>query len=412
MELLHPRCAGMDVSKTDAKVCLRVVPEGKVRAVEEISTWSSMPAQILRLRDYLVEQRVTNVVMEATSDYWKPFYYLLEDGPFELQLVNAREAKNVPGRKTDVSDAAWLAQLGAHGLLRASFVPPPQIRQLRDLTRTRTTLTRDRARQVQRIEKRLEDAGIKLSVVISDLGGVTGRAILQALVEGERDPAKLARLAVGTARKKIPQLTQALDGRFTDHHAFLIATHLTLIDQYDTSIAQLTARIEELMEPFQVIRELIITIPGIAVATADVVIAETGADMTRFPTPGHLASWAGVCPGQNESAGKKRTSKVRPGNRHLKGALGACAMSIAKQKQTFLSAKYRRLVRSRGKQKAIVALERTLLTLIWTMLTTGTLYEEPGPNWYTRQHPERAKNRALRQLHALGYNITLTPIGA
>jgi len=411
MEVLHPRCAGLDVSKKDVKVCVRVVPVGRVRAKTQVSTWSSMPAEVAKLREYLIEQDVTCVVMEATGDYWKPFFYVLEDGPFEVMLVNAHDAKNVPGRKTDVSDAAWLAQLGAHGLLRASFVPDEPIRRLRDLTRTRTAITRARVRETQRLEKVLEDAGVKLSVVVSDITGTTGRSILTALVAGERDPEVLADLAVRTLRAKIPELSASLAGRFTEHHAFLVATHLRLIDQHDQAIAAVTARIEDLMAPFQPARDLIVSIPGIGVPTADIVIAETGADMARFPTPGHLASWAGVCPGHNESAGKSRSTKARPGNRHLKGALGASAMSIAAQKHTFLAVKYRRLARNRGKQKAIVAIERTLLTIIWTMLTTGALYDEPGPDWYSRQHPDRAKRRALRQLHDLGYDVTLTPKG-
>lgn len=412
MEVLHPRCAGLDVSKKDVKVCVRIVPDGKTRAGIQVSTWSSMPAEVLRLRDFLIEQAVTCVVMEATGDYWKPFYYVLEDGPFEVMLVNARDAKNVPGRKTDVSDAAWLAQLCAHGLLRPSFVPPEPIRQLRDLTRTRTAVTRARVREIQRLEKVLEDAGIKLSIVVSDICGVTGRAILTALCAGQRDPDVLADLAVRSLRAKIPRLRAALAGRFTEHHAFLVTTHLRLIDQHDAAITSLTARIEDLMVPFQPARELIVSIPGIAIPTADVVIAETGADMSRFPSPGHLASWAGVSPGHNESAGRNRSTRTRPGNRHLKGALGASAMSIAAHPNTFLSVKYRRLVHSRGKQKALVAIERTLLTIIWTMLTSGALYDEPGPDWYTRQHPERAKRHALRQLQDLGYNVTITPTGA
>lgn len=412
MEVLHPRCAGLDLSKKDAKVCLRIVPPGKVRAVTEVSTWSSMPADILALRQYLIDHQVTCAVMEATGDYWKPFYYVLEDAGFEVMLVNAHDAKNVPGRKTDVSDAAWLAQLGAHGLLRASFVPPAPIRALRDLTRTRTAITRERVREVQRLEKVLEDSGIKMSVVVSDITGTTGRAILAALVAGERDPAVLADLSVRTLRAKIPALTQALAGRFTDHHAFLVATHLQLIDGYDVTIASVTARIEELMAPFQAARKLITSIPGIGVPTADVIIAETGSDMTRFPTPGQLASWAGVCPGHNESAGRVRSSRARPGNRHLKGALGASALSIARQKDTFLAARYRRLARTRGKQKALVATERTLLTIIWTMLTTGALYDDPGPDWHTRHDPERAKRRAISQLRELGYDITINPAGA
>lgn len=414
MEILHPRCAGLDVSKADVKVCVRVIPEGRVRAKSVVSTWSAMPADVARLRAYLIEQGVTCVVMEATGDYWKPFFYVLEDMPgVEVMLVNARDAKNVPGRKTDVSDASWLATLGAHGLLRASFVPNEHVRRLRDLTRARTAITRERARIAQRLEKVLEDAGIKLSLVASDITGTSGRAILGAMVAGERDPGVLAELSVRTLRAKIPQLQAALAGRFTDHHAFLVATHLSMMDQHDAAIESVTARIEELMVPFEGARQLLVSIPGIGTATADVVIAETGADMARFPTPGNLASWAGVCPGQNESAGKKRKSKTRPGNRHLKGALGASALSIARMRNTeFLPVKYHRLARSIGKQKAIVATERTLITIIWTLLSTGAFYDEPGPNWYTRQHPERAKRRAIRTLDDLGYDVTITPRGA
>lgn len=412
MEVLHPRCAGLDLSKRDAKACVRIVPPGKVRATEEITTWSSMTGDILALRDHLIAAQVTCVVMEATGAYWKPFYYLLEDGPFEVMLVNAHDAKNLPGRKTDVSDAAWLAQLSAHGLLRASFVPPPPIRELRDLTRTRTAITRERTREAQRLEKILEDAGIKLSVVAADITGMSGRAILAAMVAGERDPAVLADLSVRQLRAKIPALTQALQGRFTDHHAFLVDLHCKLIDQHTAAIDTLTGRIEEAMIPFRAARDLIASIPGIGVPTADVIIAETGADMTVFPTPGQLASWAGVCPGHHESAGRKKSSKTRPGDRWLKGALGAAALSIARHPGTFLHVKYQRLAKSRGKAKAVVAIEHTLLTLVWTMLTTGSYYTEPGPDYYTRRNPERAKNHAIRQLEALGYAVTIHPCEA
>ena len=409
MELLHPRCAGLDLSKADAKVCVRVVEPGKRRARETITTWSSMTVSILALREHLITERVSCVVMEATGDYWKPFYYVLEDGPFEVKLVNAHEAKNVPGRKTDVSDAAWLARLGAHGLVRASFVPPEPIRQLRDLTRTRTAITRERTREAQRLEKVLEDAGIKLSVVASEITGASGRKILRAMVAGERDPAVLADLSLQRLRVKIPALTQALDGRFTEHHAFLVKLHLDLIDQHTAAINTVTERIEEAMIPFRGARELICSIPGIAVPTADVIIAETGADMSVFGAPGRLASWAGVCPGHHESAGRKKSSKTRPGNRWLKGALGVAALSIARHPGTFLNAKYRRLVKSRGKAKAVVAIEHTLLTLVWNLLTTGAYYDDPGPDYYLRRQPERAKNRALHQLHALGYEVILQP---
>lgn len=413
MEVLHPRCAGLDLSKRDAKVCVRIVPEGKVRAIETVTTWPSMTGGILALRDHLIAAGVTCVVMEATGVYWKPFYYLLEDAPFEVMLVNARDAKNLPGRKTDVSDAAWLAQLAAHGLLRASFVPPPPIRVLRDLTRTRTVLARDRAREAQRLEKVLEDAGIKLAAVASDITGVSSRRILAAMVDGQRDPAVLADLSVRGLREKIPALTRALlPGRFTEHHAFLVELHCTMIDHHDAAIAALTRRIEEAMIPFRATRELICSIPGIGVTTADVIIAETGADMTVFPTPGRLASWAGVCPGHRESAGRAKPAKARPGDRWLKGALGASAMSIASHSGTFLHVKYQRLARSRGRSKAIVAIEHTLLNVVWAMLTNGTYYVDPGPDYYTRRNPDRARNHALRQLNNLGYHVTLQPSGA
>lgn len=412
MEVLHPRCAGLDLSKRDAKVCVRLAPPGGGRATEEITTWSSMTGSILTLRDHLIAAQVTCVVMEATGDYWKPFYYLLEDGPFEVMLVNARDAKNLPGRKTDVSDAAWLAQLAAHGLLRASFVPPVPIRQLRDLTRTRTAITRERTREAQRLEKVLEDAGIKLSIVATDITGTSGRAILSAMVAGQRDPAVLADLAVRRLRDKIPVLTRALEGRFGDHHAFLVELHLGLIEQHTAAIAKITARIEETMSPFLAIRDLLCSIPGIGRPTADVIIAETGADMSVFPTAGHLASWAGVCPGHHESAGRSKSSKTRPGDRHLKGALGAAALSIARHPGTFLNAKYRRLAKNRGKARAIVAMERTLLTLTWTMITNGVFYDDPGPDFYTRRNPQRAIDRAIHQLTTLGYNVTIEPLGA
>jgi len=346
-------------------------------------------------------------VMEATGDYWKPFYYLLEDAGFELILVNARHVKNLPGRKTDVADATWLAQLGAHGLVRGSFVPPEPIRHLRDLTRARTAITRERSREAQRLEKLLEDAGIKLSSVASDILGVSGRLMLEALIAGDRDPAALADLAKRRLRSKIPALTEALTGRFTEHHAFLARVHLNLIDQHTAAIDRLTARIETLLEPFRGFHDLVCTIPGIAALTADVIVAETGADMTRFPTAGHLASWAGTTPGNNESAGKVKSSKTRPGNPYLQGALGAAAMACAQNPSTYLGARYRRIATRRGPQKANVATQRCMLTAIWHMGSTGTLYDDPGPDYYTRLNPERTKNRAIHQLEAMGYQVRL-----
>jgi len=411
MEVVHVRCAGLDISKKDAKVCVRVAGSGRRKAVETVTTWGSTTNQVLALREYLVGEQVTCAVLEATGDYWKPFYYLLEDAGFEVLLVNARHVKNLPGRKTDVADATWLAQLGAHGLVRGSFVPPEPIRQLRDLTRARTAITRERGREVQRLEKLLEDAGIKLSSVASDILGVSGRAMLEALIAGQRDPAALADLAKRRLRSKIPALTEALTGRFTDHHAFLVRVHLDLIDRHSGAIEEITDRIEVVIEPFQGFRDLICTIPGIGSLTADVVVAETGADMTRFPTAGHLASWAGTSPGHNESAGRVKSSKTRPGNPYLQGALGAAAMACAQNPSTYLGARYRRIALRRGPQKANVAIQRSMLTAIWHMGRTGTLYDDPGAEFFTRLHPDRAKNRALHQLETMGYHVTLDRVG-
>jgi transposase len=408
MEVLHARCAGLDISKKDAKVCVRIAGAGRRKTVEAVTTWGSMTSQILALRDHLAAQQVTCVVMEATSDYWKPFYYLLEDLPgVEVLLVNARHVKTLPGRKTDVADATWLAQLGAHGLVRGSFVPPAEIRQLRDLTRTRTAVTRERAREAQRLEKLLEDAGIKLSAVASDILGVSGRAMLEALIAGDRDPAALADLAKRRLRAKIPELTEALNGRFGEHHAFLARVHLDLIDRHTAAINKLTARIEQVIEPFQAFRTLICTIPGISTLTADVIIAETGADMTRFPTAKHLAAWAGTTPGNNESAGKVKSSRTRPGNPYLQGALGAAAMACAQNPRTYYGARYRRIAARRGPKKANVAIQHSMLIAIWHMATTGTLYDDPGADYYTRLNPERARTRAIHQLEAMGYRVTL-----
>ncbi len=413
MDVIHARCAGIDISKKDAKVCVRIAGDNKRdKAQETVTTWSSMTNQILALREHLAQRQVTCVVMEATGDYWKPFYYLLEDLPgVDVMLVNARHVKTLPGRKTDVADATWLAQLGAHGLVRGSFVPPEPVRELRDLTRTRTAITRERSREVQRLEKLLEDAGIKLSSVATDIMGVSGRAMLQALIEGQREPVVLADLAKRRLRNKTPELVEALTGRFREHHAFLARMHLDLIDRHTAAINQLTERIEVVIEPFRGFRELICTIPGISTLVADVITAETGADMTRFPTAGHLASWAGVCPGHHESAGRIKSTKTRPGNPYLKGALGTAAMAAGRSKDTYLGARYRRLAARRGKSKAIVAIEHTILIVIWNTAHTGALYDDPGADYYTSIQPQRTKRRAISQLEAMGYHVTLDRTG-
>jgi transposase len=408
MEVVHRRCAGIDIAKRGATVCVRVAGSGRRRTVETVSTWGSMTNQILALREHLIAEQVSCVAMEATGDYWKPFYYLLEDAGFELLLANARHVKNMPGRKSDVSDAAWLAQLAAHGLVRGSLVPPPPLRELRDLTRTRTGWVRDRSREIARLERLLEDAGIKLSSVASELNGVSCRAMLAALIAGERDPAVLANLAQRRLRPKIPMLVEALTGRFSDHHAYLARMHLEAIDRHNARIADIEGRMEALMQPFQAFRELICSIPGISRTVADVIIAETGGDLTRFPTAEHLTSWAGVCPGSHESAGRVKSTKTRAGNPHLKGALGVAALAVARNPYgSYLGAKYRRIASRRGPSKAIVAIERAMLVIIWQMSRTGAFYQDLGPDYHMQRDPDRAKRRALSQLTKLGYKVTI-----
>ncbi len=411
MDIVHERAAGMDISKRDAKVSVRVPGPRAGTYTSKVTTWGATTQAILELREFLEREHVTVVVMEATSDYWKPFFYLLEE-TLPVMLVNAKAARNIPGRKTDVSDAAWLAQLAAHGLLRASFVPPEPIRELRDLTRARAIATRDRAREIQRLEKFLESSGIKLSSVVSDLTGVSSRDMLEALINGERNPNVLAGLARGTMRSKIPALVDALTGRFKPHHAFMARLHLDQIDAHTRAIEALTARIEEAMEPFREAREALATIPGVSQRIAEVIIAETGADMTVFETPARLASWAGVCPSAHESAGHIKSAHIMPGNKYLKAALGNAAMSAARTRNTYLAAKYRRITARAGRNKALVAVEHSILAAAWHMLSNGECYTDPGADHFNRINPTRAKNNAIKQLNNLGYNVTITPTAA
>ncbi|MET3933900.1 IS110 family transposase [Arthrobacter sp. OAP107] len=411
MDIVHERAAGMDISKRDAKVCLRVPGARAGTYTSTVTTWGSTSGQILELRDFLEREHVTTVVMEATSDYWKPFFYLFEE-TLPVMLVNAKAARNIPGRKTDVSDAAWLAQLAAHGLLRASFIPPEPIRDLRDLTRARSTATRDRTREIQRLEKFLEGSGIKLSSVVSDLTGVSSRAMLEALIQGERHPEVLAGLAKGTLRSRIPALVDALTGRFKEHHAFMARLHLDQIDAQTRIIDALTDRIEEAMAPFRAARDFLATIPGVSLKVADVIIAETGADMTVFETPGRLASWAGVCPGSNESAGRIKSAHILPGNKYLKAALGTAALSVSRSKNTYLAAKYQRIKFRRSPMIAIVALQHSILTAVWHLLADGECYKDPGADYFTRLDPVKARTNAINKLNSLGYNVTLSPATA
>jgi transposase len=411
MDIVHERAAGIDISKRDAKICLRVPGKRPGTYTSTVTTWGATTAGILELRDFLEREHVTVVAMEATSDYWKPFFYLLEE-TLPVVLVNAKAARNIPGRKTDVSDAAWLAQLAAHNLIRASFVPPEPIRELRDLTRARSIATRDRAREIQRLEKFLESSGIKLSSVVADLTGVSSRAMLEALISGERDPEVLAGLARGTLRSKVPQLVDALTGRFKGHHAFMTRLHLDQIDAQTRIIEALTGRIEEAMAPFRAARDFLATIPGVSLRGAEVIIAETGADMSVFETPARLASWAGVCPGSNESAGRIKSAHILPGNKYLKAALGTAAMSAARSKNTYLAAKYRRITARRGPMKALVALEHSILNAVWHMLAEGECYADPGADHFSRIDPIKARNNAISKLNSLGFDVTITPAPA
>jgi transposase len=412
VEVLYARCAALDIGKKDLKACVRLPPvPGRRARRQEVRTFATTTNALLELRDWLIEQQVELVAMEATSDYWRGAFYLLEDA-LNVVLVNAAHAKGLPGRKTDVADAAWLCQLGECGLLKASFVPPEPVRQLRDLTRYRTTLAAERTRELSRLEKELEDAGIKLTAVTSKVDGVSVRQMLAAMIDGEADVHVLAEMAKGRMRRKIPELVEALTGSFSEHHAFLCRMHLERIDQISASILELSARIEEAMRPFAAQLELLQTIPGIGQANAEVIIAETGADMTVFPTAAHLASWAGTVPGHNESAGKRRPGKTRHGNRWLAGALGIAALSASRTKDTYLSARYRRLVPRTGKAKALVALQHSMLIATWHMLTDNVPYHDLGGAYFEQLNPDRAKHRAIVQLRRLGYDVELTPIPA
>jgi transposase len=408
VECLVERCAGLDIGKADLKACVRV-PGSRGGRRSETRTFATTSGALLGLREWLIEQGVTVVAMEATGDYWKPPYYLLE-GQFEVQLLNAAHMRNVPGRKTDVSDAAWIAQLVEHGLVRPSFVPPPPIRRLRDLTRYRSALIGERTREKQRVEKVLEDAGIKLSVFISDIFGVSGRAMLAALIGGQRDPRVLAEYARARMRRKIPALVEALTGRFGGHHAFLCRTMLAHIDALNATIAEVTTQIEAEMTPFQAIADRLDTIPGVNQRAAQTIIAEVGVDMSRFPTAAHLASWAGVCPGNNESAGKHHSGRTRKGDSWLRAALGEAAAAGVGTKDSYLQAQYRRLAGRRGKKRALVAVGHTILVATWHMISKEVDYQDLGPTHFlTRIDPVRQTRRLVNQLNQLGYQVQLNP---
>jgi transposase len=412
-EELIERVAALDIGKAELVCCVRVPGEGKRgRRLQEVRTYTTMTRSLLVLADRLGELGVTRVVMEATSDYWKAPFYLLEAHGFEVWLVNARDVKHLPGRpKTDRLDAVWLAKVAERQMLRPSFVPPPAIRRLRDVARYRADLVGVRTAEKQRVEKLLEDAHIKLSVVASDIFGVSGRAMLAALIAGERDPKVLAELARGRMRAKRSVLEEAFTGVFTDHHGFLLARMLGRVDGLDADIAELDHKLEELIIPFTAAADRLDEITGVGRTAACAIIAEVGVDMGRFPTPGHLASWARFAPGVKQSAGKtKGKSSTGHGNPYLARVLGEAA-AAAGRTDTFLGERYRRIARRRGAKRAIVAVGRSILIIIWHLLADpDARFHDLGAGFYhTRINPERAKRNHIRQLEALGYKVTLQP---
>jgi len=410
MDTLYPRCAGIDVHKNNVVVCIRCCDRPR-KVFEEVRTFSTMTADLLALADWLAEHGVTHVAMESTGVYWKPVFNILE-GSVHVILVNAEHVKQVPGRKTDVKDCQWLAQLLQHGLLKASFVPPEPIRELRDLTRQRTQLISERSAAANRIQKVLEDANIKLASVATDVLGVSGRDMLQALIAGENDPAKLADLARKRLREKMPQLELALRGRVTEHHRFLLRLHLDHVTQLEELLDRLNVRIEEALAPFAEAATRLQTIPGVSQRVAETVLAEIGTNMDQFPTDGHLASWAGMCSGNNESAGKRRSGRTTKGNRWLKRILVQAAWAASHSKGTYLTARYRRLAKRRGRKRALVAVGHTLLVIIYRMLKRGSTYAELGADFLDRLEPERLTRQLIKRLEALGHKVLLEPTPA
>lgn len=408
MRRIHDRVAGLDVHRDSVVACVELfdgvsVEIGKAR-------FSTTASGVRLLGEWLAEREVELVVMESTGVYWRPVYYGLEDRFGELWLVNAHHVKNVPGRKTDMSDAEWLADVAAHGMVRSSFVPPPEIRGLRELTRYRKTQIRARAHEIQRLEKLLQDAGIKLTSVASRVWSQSSRAMVEMLIAGETDPAVLAELAKGRMRPKIPALVEALESHWMSHHSAVARRILAHIDFLDDTIDTLSTDIVERVDPFDAAVELLKTIPGVSELTAQTIIAEIGVDMSRFPTSGHLAAWAGLAPASHESAGKHRPAGTRHGSRHLRDNLIEAAHAAARSKETFLSARYHRIVRRRGPNKAAVAVAHSILVAAHHMLTTGEIYRDLGADYYTkRRDPQREIRRHVAQLEAAGYTVTLTP---
>lgn len=408
MEILYPRCAGLDVHKDVVVARVRCVSEPRV---EETRSFATTTAALVELQEWLTGHGVTHVAMEATGVYWKPVWHLLEEH-VELVLANAQHIRNVPGRKTDVNDAAWIADLLAHGLIRSSFVPPAPIQALRDLTRTRKQLVREIAQHTLRIQKTLEDANLKLGSVLSSIVGASGRAILTALIAGQSDPERLADLAQGTARRKRAALIEALRGRVTPHHRRLLKLHLDLIGALERALEEVDADVGKLLAPIRQSARLLTTMPGVNDLTAHVVLAEIGADMARFPTAGHLLSWATLCPRNDESAGKRRSTRTRKGSPWLKTALVTAAWAAVRVKGSYLQAQFLRLRARRGAKKAILAVAASMLTAIWHMLKNGVEYHDLGADHFARRDRTKAILRLVHRLNDLGCHVQIAPQAA
>jgi transposase len=418
VDVLIERCAGIDIGKAEVVACVRTPASSGRGRRRQTRTFSSFTGALEEMADWFLAEGVTDIVMEATGSYWKPVWYVLEDRGLALKLVNAQHVKILPGRKSDVLDAEWLAELLEHGLLRGSFVPPPVIRELRDLTRYRKRLIQAHTAECQRIHKTLEDAGIKLDSVASEVLGVSGRAMLTALIAGERDPQVLAELAKGTLRKKIPALRQALHGRFGEHHALLIGLCLEHTTHLEGAVARLDERVDALFAthhseagvPFDRARDRLDSITGVGKRAAECILAEIGVDMSRFPSAAHLASWAGVAPGNNITGGKRGSGKTTKGDVWLIDILTQCAWAASHTRDTYLSAQYWRLARRIGKKKAAVAVAHSILVICWHLLSDDADYNDLGGDYFTRRNPDRQRDRLIAQLHQLGYRVTLDQV--
>lgn len=408
MRVVYDRCCGLDVHKKSIVACL-LTPGPGGRPHKEFRTFGTMTEDLLTLADWLMTHGCTHVAMESTGVYWKPVYNLLE-GTMEILVVNAQHLKAVPGRKTDVKDAEWIADLLQHGLLQGSFIPPAPQRELRELTRYRTSLVQERAREINRLQKVLEGANIKLASVASSIVGASGRAILEALVGGEETPAVLADLAKGRLRTKRAALVQALTGRFRPHQRFLIAQQLAHIDYLDEAITTVSREIAERLGPFEEALARFDSIPGVGRQTAEILLAEVGTDLARFPTAGHLASWAGICPGNHESAGKRRSGRTRKGSPWLRTALVEAAQAVSRAKKTYLAAQYHRLIARRGRKKAMIAVAHSILVIVYHLLTRGESYKELGNTYFDQRERHAVERRLTRRLENLGYKVTLEPV--